>query len=164
MLYTFREKLPIVIIRPSLVWGSVNEPVKGYIEGMHSGMGIICGGMTGFLRTICVDKESRLTYTPADYAISATIVSAWKRAVASEGDLLIFNCTDALEKPLHWDKIIQYTERANLESPPYDKLFWYPYVTITSSYTWFMLMLVLFQLLPAMLFDLVRLISGNKAM
>jgi nucleoside-diphosphate-sugar epimerase len=37
IVYLYSKKLPIVIIRPALVWSSISEPFEGYIEGLHSG-------------------------------------------------------------------------------------------------------------------------------
>jgi alcohol-forming fatty acyl-CoA reductase len=33
VVYSYREKFPIVIIRPSFVWGAMKEPLEGFVEG-----------------------------------------------------------------------------------------------------------------------------------
>lgn len=166
IVYSYREKLPIVIIRPSLVWFSVDEPVKGFVESMHSGIAILCGVMTGFVRSMYVANESTAHVTPVDFVINATIASAWKRSTTPKGDqrILIYNCADTDDHQLEWEDIFVIGKKYLNEYVPYEKLFWYPNISFTSNYFWHILSLYLFQLLPAMLFDTVRLISGSKTM
>jgi nucleoside-diphosphate-sugar epimerase len=33
VVFSYREKFSIVIIRPSLVWGALKEPLEGFVEG-----------------------------------------------------------------------------------------------------------------------------------
>lgn len=164
IVHSFHKKFPIVIIRPSLVWYAINEPIKGFIEGLHSGIGIICGGMTGFLRTMHVGATAAAKITPADYMINATIASVWKRSVEQSDELLIFNCTDAEENPLQWNETFSHYKGELFKYVPYEKLVWYPNINFTSSYTWHMISLFLFQLLPAFLVDIFRALIGSKTM
>lgn len=162
--HSYREKLPIVIIRPSLVWFSVDEPVNGFVESMHSGIAILCGVMTGFIRSMYVANESTANITPVDFVINATISSAWKRTTIPRGEILMYNCADTDEHQLEWEDIFVIGKKYLHEYVPYEKLFWYPNISFTSKYFWHILSLYLFQLLPAIFFDTVRLISGGKTM
>jgi alcohol-forming fatty acyl-CoA reductase len=162
---SFRKSFPIVIIRPSLVWGAIAEPCPGYIEGMQSTMGLICGAMTGFIRNMYSPKGIRIRCTPVDFVINATIASAWKRSVTTEtNDVLFFNCTDVDENPTTWEKSIEMSRKLLLKYAPYKKIIWYPKITCTSSFTWHMISLLLFQLIPAFFLDGIRFLSGKKPM
>lgn len=129
---------------------------------MHSGIAIICGVMTGLVRSMCVGEGVAAKVTPADYLISATIASAWKKSTVSSDELLIYNCTDAENNPLLWKKTFEIGKQYVLENAPYDSLVWYPSINFTSNYIWHKTSLLLFQLLPAILFDSFQVLSGKK--
>lgn len=164
IVYSYRTKFPIVIIRPSSVWYAMEEPFKGFIEGMHSGIAIICGGMTGFIRSMYVGKNSAAKITPVDYIISATIASAWKRSTVLTEDLLIYNCTDAEENPLPWNKSFETAKPYFLQYPPLEKMIWYPKISFTSSLMYHKFSMFAFQIMPAICYDALRMLSGKKPM
>lgn len=145
------------------MWFSMNEPVPGYVEGMHSGMAIICGGMTGLIRTMYVGKTSVSKQTPVDFVINATLVSAWHRAERLSAGIPIYNCTDAEDNPMFWKQSFKVVEDAFEKYAPYEKIMWYPNISFTSSYTWHLMSLLLFQIFPAIMFDTFWILSGRKA-
>jgi alcohol-forming fatty acyl-CoA reductase len=161
VVHSFHQKLPIVIVRPSSVWYAVDEPFKGFIEGMNSGIAIICGSMTGLLRSMYIGENVQAKLTPVDFLINATIVSAWKKSTELD-KLLIFNCTDAPENSLLWRRSLEIFKPYFVTYSPYEKLVWYPKLTITSSQAWHKVSMFLFQLLPAILYDTVQILTGRK--
>lgn len=165
IVYSYREKFPIVIIRPSLVWGSVKEPLEGFVEGMQSTMGLICAAMSGFARNMYSPKGIRIRMSPVDFVINATIASAWKKTtLAKNDDVLFYTCTDADENPLTWEKSIEISQKYLLKYAPYKKIIWYPRFTYTTSFVWHLISLLLFQLIPAAFLDGFRFLSGSKPM
>lgn len=149
-------------MRPSIVWNCVSEPFEGFVEGIHSGMGLTCGGMTGLIRSMYFGKDALAKFTPADYLINATIVSAWKRAETPSDDILFFNCTDSDDNPLTWKKSVELGNKYFPIYPPLENLLWYPKISYTSSYIWHMVSLFLFQLLPAIFIDIALVLAGKK--
>jgi hypothetical protein len=134
-------------------------------SGMHSTMGLICGSMTGFVRTIYSPVGIRIKLSPVDFVINATIVSAWKKATMIRNDEVLFlNCTDADENPYTWDYCCDIAEKNIFKYAPYKKIIWYPRATVTASFTWHMISLLLFQIIPALFFDLILFLSGRKPM
>lgn len=164
VVYSFHKKLPIVIIRPSKVWYAIKEPFEGFIEGMNSGIGLLCGMMTGVVRTMYVVKKNPINLTPVDYLANATIVSCWKRStVKNDDNLLIYNCSDSPENLLTWEKSKAYAEPYFVTYAPYKNALWNPTVNYTSNFLWHKISLYLLQLLPAIFFDSVQVLSGRKA-
>lgn len=147
-----------------MVWPCVNEPIKGFMEGLHSGMAVMCGVMTGFVRNAFSGETTIVKFTPADYVISATIASAWKRSTTPTGEILVYNCTESDEIAFSWRKLIQMTTEDIYNYPPYEKLFWYPRISVTSSKLWRLITIFLFQILPAMFIDAILTTLGKKAM
>jgi alcohol-forming fatty acyl-CoA reductase len=164
VVHHYKDTFPVVVIRPSQVWSSVSEPFEGFVEGLNSGIGIICGAMTGFIRSMYACEGSHIKFSPADFVVNATIASAWKRTTVEKEEFLVFNCTDSEKHMVEWREALDIVHPYFLKYAPHEKLVWYPKMNFTSSYIWQMTSLILFQLLPAMFFDLILVLSGRKRM
>lgn len=160
----FRKRLPIVIVRPSIIGYSKDEPFPGCIEGMNAGIGLVSGFLTGMLRTCYISNDANVKTTPADFVINAAIVSAWKRSMNKKEDVLFFNCTDSEKNSLTCRKFLEIISEGGRTFPPYNTLIWYPQITPTTSHNWHLVSLILFQVVPAIFFDIFQVLSGRKAM
>jgi len=126
-------------------------------------MALVAGGITGILRTMLITDESKAKVTPVDFVINSTIASVWRRSLERSGEILFFNC-DADKSAILWRdkfKILGNYKIWSL-SVPCEKLLWYPRLSLTKSFVWHKMSLLLFQLLPAVLFDTMLLLSGNS--
>lgn len=90
--YDFKERLPIVIYRPSIVISALNEPMPGWIENFNGPTGLLVASAAGILRTTYCDADIPCDYIPVDTAIRAMIVAAWKRATCSNDRFVEFYC------------------------------------------------------------------------
>lgn len=147
-----------------MVWYSEREPFKGYVAGMNSGIAIISGGMTGMIRSIYVGDKSAAKATPVDYLANATIASAWKRSIDLRDEPLYYNCTDDKENTMLWNQSFKMVKEFFISCAPYENIMWYPNIAFTSNYTWHIISLVLFQIIPAIFLDAYRILAGKKAM
>lgn len=163
ILMTYREKFPIVIIRPSMIFAAKDEPINGYVEGSNMGLvGNVAGTMCGLIRTNFVEENVLMKITPVDFVANCTIVSAYKRSITMSKDLMVFNCSDADSNQISWrDGQNIFLTQIN-KFPIYEKLVWYPRASVTSSMVWHKISLFLFQLVPAIFFDLVFRMIGRK--
>jgi alcohol-forming fatty acyl-CoA reductase len=51
--YDYRDKIPIVVMRPSIIMNAVNEPIPGWVEGISNGItSLNAGALTGLIRTL----------------------------------------------------------------------------------------------------------------
>lgn len=107
LVYSYRTKIPVVVVRPALIWFAHKEPFAGFVEGLHGGVGLICGGMTGFLRTMYMKPDCVVSITPVDFTINATLAAAWKRSTLDNDDFLIYNCADIYEHQTSWQKMFK---------------------------------------------------------
>lgn len=161
--YMYRDEIPIVVIRPSIVFNAISEPMAGWVEGISSGAtGIICGSMTGLIRTMYCGKDTRARMTPVDFVANATIVSAYKRSVAESNDILFYNCTDCDENPFTWFQSMKLLKKHVYDYVPHGHMLWFPNIAPTSNFCWHLLSLALFQFLPAIFFDIIRALRGKK--
>jgi len=164
-MYNHRDVLPIVTVRPSSVVPSVDEPVRGWVEGMTVGtVGVVCGSMSGLLQSMYCSKGNMNRMTPVDFVVNSTIVSAYKKSLVPANETLFFNCTNSESSLIDTYEIMKITMKLVYDIVPHKSLLLYPNCAITSNYYWHIFCLYVFQLLPAYFFDLCFLLSGNKTL
>ncbi|CAN8023254.1 unnamed protein product, partial [Ixodes persulcatus] len=70
------QRLPLVIVRPSIVSASWREPVAGWLDGLQGGNLLVSSGVTGAVTTIVADKMAVMDIIPVDVVANALIVAA----------------------------------------------------------------------------------------
>ncbi|CAH2101748.1 unnamed protein product [Euphydryas editha] len=79
VVYEYKGKLPIVIVRPSIVISSLIEPFPGWIDNFNGPVGISIACGKGILRTIYSSPDIVSDYIPVDVAIKSFIAASWIR-------------------------------------------------------------------------------------
>ncbi|XP_039752482.1 fatty acyl-CoA reductase 1-like [Pararge aegeria] len=158
--------LPIVIMRPSIVVSSVNEPLTGWIENLNGPVGIMIASGKGILRIVYTDPELAADYVPVDVCIKAFITAAWARGtqkIKPTDDIDVYNCSMSHMKTLTMKEISVYGKKI-LREVPIEGMLWSVGGAQTLSRLEYCTKVLLLHLLPAILVDLVLWISGNKPM
>ncbi|XP_074041929.1 putative fatty acyl-CoA reductase CG5065 isoform X3 [Leptinotarsa decemlineata] len=75
-----KNKIPAVIIRPSIVVPSILEPVVGWIDNFNGPFGFNVAGAKGLLKTVYCDPDVKLDYVYVDNVVKSMIVASWKKA------------------------------------------------------------------------------------
>lgn len=75
-----KDKLPLVMFRPSIVISSMKEPFPGWIDNFNGPVGLLVGSGLGITRTMYCNPDNIADFTPVDICIKAMIIAAWKRA------------------------------------------------------------------------------------
>ncbi|PZC70618.1 hypothetical protein B5X24_HaOG215449 [Helicoverpa armigera] len=91
----YAGKLPVVIIRPSIVISSVEEPVPGWIENFNGPAGLLVACGKGIMRSLYTDPDLIADYMPVDISIKSFIVASWLRGtkeLSPSDDVPIYNC------------------------------------------------------------------------
>lgn len=73
---TYRTKLPIAIVRPSIVTAAYNEPFPGWIDGIQGITGIIIEIARGTLTSILASSKYVCDIIPVDIVVNTMILSA----------------------------------------------------------------------------------------
>jgi fatty acyl-CoA reductase len=94
----YKDQLPIVILRPSIVIGTEREPYPGWCNNFNGPVGLLVACGYGILRTMYASGDEILDCITADIVIKGIIVSSWVRGnnfqVQGETKKLnIFNCS-----------------------------------------------------------------------
>lgn len=76
----YKDKLPLVLFRPSIVISSMTEPFPGWVDNFNGPVGLLVGSGIGITRTMYCNPNNIADFTPVDVCIKAMIIAAWKRA------------------------------------------------------------------------------------
>lgn len=71
------DKLPVVIIRPSIVIPIWKEPLPGWTDNINGPTGLLIGAGKGVIRTMLCDDQGYADYLPVDIAANGILVSTW---------------------------------------------------------------------------------------
>lgn len=77
----YSKDLPTVIIRPSIVTSTINDPIPGWLDNFNGPVAIMIGGAKGILRVIQLKSDVCGDFLPVDLAIKIMIIAAWKRGL-----------------------------------------------------------------------------------
>ncbi|XP_068085001.1 putative fatty acyl-CoA reductase CG5065 isoform X3 [Anabrus simplex] len=75
----YKDRLPAVIFRPSVVVATNEEPIPGYIANFNGSAGLKAANLTGIALVNLVDPKVAVNYIPADITARGIIISSWRR-------------------------------------------------------------------------------------
>lgn len=131
LVYEYRDKLPVIIYRPSIVISALDEPMPGWIDNFNGPTGLLLACGIGLLRTTCADPDVVSDFTPVDTSIKAMIVAAWRRGIVDKVDKLpLYNCSTSLQRSFTTGFIVRMGESLAAEIPM-NKMLWKPGGSIT---------------------------------
>lgn len=68
------ENLPVAIVRPSVVFPSLEEPVSGWVDNLNGICGVTLAGGKGVLQSFFSDPKSHVDSIPVDLCINAMLM------------------------------------------------------------------------------------------
>ncbi|GFG33603.1 hypothetical protein Cfor_03157, partial [Coptotermes formosanus] len=71
------DKLPVLILRPSIVVPVWKEPLPGWTDNLNGPTGLLIGAGKGIIRTMYCNQEGYADYLPVDIAVNAALIFAW---------------------------------------------------------------------------------------
>nr|XP_012144947.1 PREDICTED: putative fatty acyl-CoA reductase CG5065 [Megachile rotundata] len=160
----FSRKTSVVcsIYRPSIVVASYEEPIQGWI-GNNKGPALlhILIGM-GLLHVLPINEDTVIDFVPVDVGVNALLASIWdlmshKKPTGTH----VYNCGSSVWKPVYIQT--NYTLFFKVvEKYPFSKMVWYPFVILARNLYSFILLHLLFHLIPAALCDAVLYVIGKE--
>uniref|UniRef100_A0A1B0BQB9 Fatty acyl-CoA reductase n=1 Tax=Glossina palpalis gambiensis TaxID=67801 RepID=A0A1B0BQB9_9MUSC len=157
----YEKKLPIVVVRPSIVTAAMEEPLPGWIEGVNGPTGLMIGAARGVIRSMHCNPDYASTVIPVDKAINGMIVAAYNRA-HSETDCIEFSNLCGSNKGLiSWGESIETGKRLFYQTP-LSLALWYPDGSIKKNYYLHLICVIFFHYLPAYIIDFLLLLFARK--
>uniref|UniRef100_A0A182ITL8 Fatty acyl-CoA reductase n=1 Tax=Anopheles atroparvus TaxID=41427 RepID=A0A182ITL8_ANOAO len=158
----YRDQIPLVVFRPSIVTNAEMEPLRGWVDNFNGPIGLLLGCASGVVRTGMVDLNKRINCIPVDVSIKAIIVAAWKRATSDKpGALPVYNSAAEREKTINYGMML-YDGKVLFDRVPLSNMLWAPGGTTTSNEYMFYVIFFFCQLLPALFVDAMLRIVGKQ--
>ncbi|CAO2823260.1 unnamed protein product [Amaranthus hypochondriacus] len=99
----FRGNLPVVILRPSIVCSTINEPFPGWVEGCRTIDSVAVTYGKGNLILFAGDKNSVFDVIPADMFVNSIIVSM--KAHVNKPELIVYQVGSSFRNPITFKEI-----------------------------------------------------------
>ncbi|CAK9304090.1 unnamed protein product [Gordionus sp. m RMFG-2023] len=155
------ENLPIVIIRPSIVGASWQEPIPGWIDNYNGPTGLLTAMGKGLLRIMRGNNFATADIIPVDISVNLMITLAWYIHNFKSNQILVINCTSGAINKLTWGEMGNFLN-TSLNRTPLNGLFRTPNAYFTNNHQWFKLRVLLDHILPAYLIDTTRWLIGQE--
>lgn len=155
-------KLPVCIIRPSIVSPSYKYPMPGWVDSLNGPPGMFLAAGKGVLRSMLIDPDSVIEAIPVDVAINAIIVITKELATTERSPTVpVYNITLHESRKVTNGKMLQYARDLGQKYPVSGGL-WYPDGDITQNVLVHTLKVFFFQWLPAYFIDFWLMVFGQK--
>ncbi|KAG6763072.1 hypothetical protein POTOM_033604 [Populus tomentosa] len=115
LLVNFKDSLPLVIIRPTMVASTYKEPFPGWIEGVRTIDSIIVGYGKGRVTCFISGPRSTLDVIPADMVVNAIIVAMVARA--KQHSEIIYHLGSSFRNPVNFSNLHDFSFRYFSEHP-----------------------------------------------
>lgn len=173
----YSKKVPVAIVRPSIITASLYDPMPGWTDNYNGPSGYLVTAGAGILRVLLVDSEKICDAIPVDIVANTIITSAWsvanremarKRSISEknsnqEGKPFVVNCVSGQTNPITWGEIKSLSQPW-LEKYPPTQIFRYPGPTFISNKTIHKVMVALEHDLPTYVIDLLFKTLGHSPM
>ena len=113
-----RDRVPITILRPSIIESSLHEPCPGWIRGFRMGDPVIVSYAKGLLKEFPGTPEGIVDIIPVDLVVAAAITIA--AAGPPENGATAFHIASGDRNPLRYDKLVELIRTWFTERPLYD--------------------------------------------
>ncbi|XP_055629587.1 putative fatty acyl-CoA reductase CG5065 [Toxorhynchites rutilus septentrionalis] len=166
----YREELPLILFRPSIVISSMKDPIPGWMDNFNGPVGLLVGCGIGICRTMYCDPNNVADFTPVDVCIKAMIVAAWKKGTAviqstpispESPQLPVYNCCISNLRNCTMGQIVDMGKTLSDEMP-LDKCLWAPGGGITQIRIRNFIRVMLYHILPAILIDNMLKLTGQR--
>ncbi|XP_971355.2 uncharacterized protein LOC659998 [Tribolium castaneum] len=128
--------LPIAIVRPAIIIGSIKEPIPGWIDNFYGVVGIVLAASLGVLRSLNAKLDAIAPLVPVDYVANVIIAATYKTARDQPKFPVIYNYVHFGKKSeLTWDEFMKKVEPECWNAAS-DKVIWYPVFKLQENKTW----------------------------
>ncbi|CAG7785090.1 unnamed protein product [Allacma fusca] len=105
---SFKNQLPICIVRPGAILGAHKEPLLGWSNTSSSISQYYHMIFSGAYQTLLINPNGRFAITPVDYAVNTILAAAWRRGTFSDSGLVVYNCVPKSENQVLHRQVINW--------------------------------------------------------
>ncbi|XP_062549903.1 fatty acyl-CoA reductase wat-like [Armigeres subalbatus] len=155
----YTDKIPIAVIRPSIVTTTHSDPIPGWTDNIYGFNGVVVGAAAGTLRIFHINNDYRADIIPADIVINATLAVAWY-ATDHREETNIVNCTVA-DHPLTWG-MVRNEQLKWQDKIPFLGGLWITTYNTTRYYLISEFLKIFYHIIPAIMFDFALKLNSQK--
>ncbi|KAG7603079.1 Fatty acyl-CoA reductase C-terminal, partial [Arabidopsis thaliana x Arabidopsis arenosa] len=159
----YRETMPIVIIRPTIITSTFSDPFPGWIEGLKTVDSVIIFYGKGILKCFLVDQKTVCDIIPVDMVVNAMIAIAADHCHDS-GSHTVYHVGSSNQNPVIYKQIYEMMSRYFMKSPLVGRngMLIVPKVTTISTLARFRVYTNLRYKLPIQILGLLSVISPSQ--
>ncbi|KAJ6744718.1 FATTY ACYL-COA REDUCTASE [Salix purpurea] len=116
-----RDTVPLVILRPTMVTSTYQEPFPGWIEGVRTIDGVAVSYAKGKLKAFPCNPKLTVDVIPADMVINALIMAMVEYANRSTPSEIIYHVGSSLRNPFKFSNFQELIHRYFVQNPLIDK-------------------------------------------
>lgn len=105
LLVKYRDNVPTVILRPSIIESTLREPISGWIDGFRVGDPLFVGFGQGLLKDFPGRPQTIGDFVPCDFVVNAILAAAPR--CAQEGGLQVYQVATGQLNPLRLGELHQ---------------------------------------------------------
>ncbi|KAG5870931.1 hypothetical protein JTB14_019557 [Gonioctena quinquepunctata] len=159
-----KGKIKTVIIRPSVVISTQEEPIPGWNDNFNGPTGMFVAGGKGLLRTILGNPETIQDFFPVDYLVKNIIMVTHQVASTRNCDEVeVYNCCKGDFNLISYGEIAEMGKDL-IQDSPFSQILWNPNFSMTSSWYNYYIQVLLFHIIPAFFVDISMRVVGKKPM
>ncbi|KAG5870932.1 hypothetical protein JTB14_019557 [Gonioctena quinquepunctata] len=157
-----KGKIKTVIIRPSVVISTQEEPIPGWNDNFNGPTGMFVAGGKGLLRTILGNPETIQDFFPVDYLVKNIIMVTHQVASTRNCDEVeVYNCCKGDFNLISYGEIAEMGKDL-IQDSPFSQILWNPNFSMTSSWYNYYIQVLLFHIIPAFFVDISMRVVGKK--
>ncbi|KAI5699456.1 hypothetical protein M8J75_003214 [Diaphorina citri] len=157
------SKIPISIVRPSIVTAALFEPVPGWVDNVSGISGIMMEIGRGTIRSIVCEDTLVVDIIPVDLVVNTLISAAWKTGTSQTKELQVYNCSSGHTNPLSWRDLGIMCHKYALKTPS-KYIQFYPGFSFRTNRFAHRFCELLYHFLPALLLDIFLQVQKQKPM
>ncbi|KAF5291779.1 hypothetical protein FQA39_LY14267 [Lamprigera yunnana] len=155
------SKLPITVVRPSIVACTAAEPVRGWIDNYYNITGVFVGVSLGVIRTLNCNANCVGDLIPADYVVNLLLVAAAKVPGRQNEDVPIYHCVTSYQNQITWNDVRNYNSFYSETFPTHLQM-WHMMCVLSTNKHMFALFSFALHTVPAYAIDFVLLYLGKS--
>ncbi|KAI9104283.1 hypothetical protein K1719_023119 [Acacia pycnantha] len=117
LINSFRDGIPMVILRPSVVESSYSQPFPGWIQGYRVLDPLIFNYGKGQLPGFLGDPNAVVDVIPVDMVVNATMAAIAKHGAEATPDLNVYHIASSVANPISLGAVFDYA-RSHFKSFP----------------------------------------------
>lgn len=118
MVLRYRQNIPTVIIRPSVIESSLSEPSPGWLDGLRMADPLIVAIGKGRLRSLPLNPNVIIDLVPVDMVVNSLLASIPK---VGNGSLHIYQIATGSQNPITLGELYDLVYRYFVANPMLDK-------------------------------------------